>query len=65
MLVTCEVRASDVNKADNYVGSLDTVRKYEVRPAWMWLICSHTGLLALPPSLLEHLPLSFDLHVRR
>ena len=47
MLVTCEVKASDVNKADNSIGSLDAIRKYEARPAWMWLTCLHTDLLAL------------------
>ena len=37
-------------QADNYTGSLDTVRKHEARPAWMWLTCLHTGLLTFPPS---------------
>lgn len=41
---------SDVNKADNDIGSLDTVRKCEARPAWMWWASLHTGLLAFPAS---------------
>lgn len=65
MLVTCEVRASDVYEAGDYAGSLDTVRKHEARPAWMWLIRGHRGLLALPLSASTHLPLSFDLRIRR
>ena len=48
VLLTCEVRASDVNRAGDCTGSLGTVRKSEARPAWMWLICLHTGLLARP-----------------
>lgn len=65
VLVTCEVRASDVYEAGDYAGSLGTVRKYGARPAWMWLIPRHKGLLALPLSASTHLLLSFDLHIRR
>lgn len=61
VLVACEARASDVYEA----GSLGTVRKQEARPAWMWLIRGHTGLLARPLSASTHLLLSFDLHIRR
>lgn len=56
VLLTREVRASDVNKPGNCMGSLGTVRKSEARPPWMWLICLRTGVLARPLSASTHLP---------